>query len=153
MALQTSGAISFADLQTEFGGTNPISLSEYIRNIGDTSLDGGFKEIRYTPIVDGTTFKLGVSTAPTNLFVQKHQKLILDCEDANMTFSSNKVYFSTSQTLGNNNLITTGVITRSRRGSINSDVDLDDVKTKANGALQNFSGLILYFGIIFFCYF
>ena len=109
MALQTSGAISFADLQTEFGGTNPISLSEYIRNIGDTSLDGGFKEIRYTPSVDGTTFKLGVSTAPTNLFVQKHQKLILDCEDANMTFSSNKVYFSTSQTLGNNNLITTGV--------------------------------------------
>jgi len=29
MALQTSGAISLADIQTEFGGTNPISLSEY----------------------------------------------------------------------------------------------------------------------------
>ena len=38
MALQTSGAISFADLQTEFGGSNPVSLSEYVRNIGDTSL-------------------------------------------------------------------------------------------------------------------
>jgi hypothetical protein len=29
MTLQTSGPISLADIQTEFGGTNPISLSEY----------------------------------------------------------------------------------------------------------------------------
>jgi hypothetical protein len=32
MALQSSGAISLANLQTEFGGSNPISLSEYYRN-------------------------------------------------------------------------------------------------------------------------
>jgi hypothetical protein len=29
MALQTSGAISLANVQTEFGGVNPISISEY----------------------------------------------------------------------------------------------------------------------------
>jgi len=29
MALQSSGAISLSDIQTEFGGTNPIDLSEY----------------------------------------------------------------------------------------------------------------------------
>ena len=29
MALQTSGAISLSDIQTEFGGSNPIALSEY----------------------------------------------------------------------------------------------------------------------------
>lgn len=29
MALQTSGPISLADIQTEFGGSNPISISEY----------------------------------------------------------------------------------------------------------------------------
>ena len=29
MALQTSGAISLANIQTEFGGSNPISLNEY----------------------------------------------------------------------------------------------------------------------------
>ena len=29
MALQTSGQISLADIQTEFGGSNPISISEY----------------------------------------------------------------------------------------------------------------------------
>ena len=29
MALSSSGAISFSQIQTEFGGSNPISLSEY----------------------------------------------------------------------------------------------------------------------------
>jgi len=32
MAIQSSGAISLSDLQTEFGGSNPISLSEYYQN-------------------------------------------------------------------------------------------------------------------------
>lgn len=31
MALQNSGAISLADIQTEFGGSNPISLGEYYK--------------------------------------------------------------------------------------------------------------------------
>ena len=31
MPLQSSGAISLSDIQTEFGGTNPISMSEYYR--------------------------------------------------------------------------------------------------------------------------
>lgn len=32
MTLQTSGAITFLQVQTEFGGVSPISLSEYYRN-------------------------------------------------------------------------------------------------------------------------
>lgn len=32
MAIQSSGSISLANLQSEFGGSNPISLSEYYRN-------------------------------------------------------------------------------------------------------------------------
>lgn len=32
MTLQSSGAITLANLQTEFGGSNPISLGEYYRN-------------------------------------------------------------------------------------------------------------------------
>jgi hypothetical protein len=31
MAIQSSGAISLSDIQTEFGGSNPISISEYYR--------------------------------------------------------------------------------------------------------------------------
>lgn len=32
MALQSSGAITFSNLQTEYGGANPISLSEYYKD-------------------------------------------------------------------------------------------------------------------------
>ena len=32
MALQSSGAISLGDIQTEYGGSNPISISEYYKN-------------------------------------------------------------------------------------------------------------------------
>ena len=32
MALQTSGQITFSQMQSEFGGINPISLKEYYRN-------------------------------------------------------------------------------------------------------------------------
>jgi len=31
MTLQTSGAISLGNIQTEFGGSNPISMSEYVK--------------------------------------------------------------------------------------------------------------------------
>ena len=34
MALQTSGAISLLNLQNEFGGSNPINISEYYRGGG-----------------------------------------------------------------------------------------------------------------------
>lgn len=37
MALQGSGAISFSQIQSEFGGSNPISLSEYYRGGSYTS--------------------------------------------------------------------------------------------------------------------
>tara|TARA_R110000803_G_scaffold65463_1_gene126589 strand:- start:2143 stop:3165 length:1023 start_codon:yes stop_codon:yes gene_type:complete len=40
MALQASGTITLAQIQTEFGGSNPISLSEYYRGgslVGNTS--------------------------------------------------------------------------------------------------------------------
>lgn len=37
MALPGSGAISFAQLQTEFGGTNPISINEYYNGAGRVS--------------------------------------------------------------------------------------------------------------------
>ena len=44
MALQSSGAISFANIQTVFGGTNPISLSEYYAN-ANTSYTAGVSGI------------------------------------------------------------------------------------------------------------
>lgn len=39
MTLQSSGAISLGNIQTEFGGSNPISISEYYR--GGAFVDTG----------------------------------------------------------------------------------------------------------------
>lgn len=41
MPLQISGAISLADIQTEFGGSNPISISEYYRGGSYTTNNNG----------------------------------------------------------------------------------------------------------------
>jgi len=49
MALPSSGSISFSAIQTEFGGTNPISLSEYYRA-------GSF-------VADGIPANLNISTS------------------------------------------------------------------------------------------
>lgn len=110
MTLQTSGAISWANLQTEFGGGNPISLNEYIRTVGNSTESGGFNNYRFTPSMDGTDLKFG-GQVWTNIVIQKHQKLVFDVKDANMTFSTNKLYFSSTSTPGNNNLITGGGVT------------------------------------------
>ena len=42
MALPSSGQISFSDLQTEYGGSNPISMSEFrSQNSNSSATDGG----------------------------------------------------------------------------------------------------------------
>ena len=38
--LQSSGAISLSDVQTEFGGSNPVSMSEYYRDASYANHDG-----------------------------------------------------------------------------------------------------------------
>ena len=44
MVLQSSGAITLAQIQTEFGGSNPININEYYRggaNVPDTAANSG----------------------------------------------------------------------------------------------------------------
>lgn len=40
MALQTSGAIDLLDIQNEFGGSSPISISEYVGEVGKSASSG-----------------------------------------------------------------------------------------------------------------
>lgn len=52
MALQSSGPISLANIQSEFGGSNPISLSEYYRN-------GSYTTSNNTNVPTGGTISMG----------------------------------------------------------------------------------------------
>ena len=81
MALQASGAISLDDIQTEFGGSNPISLSEYygaasgipasgVISIGDFYGAAAYIELTVTQAVYNSTYYgkfISGSVSPTSL--------------------------------------------------------------------------------------
>src|SRR6056300_1980834 len=87
MALQSSGAIKLSEIQTEFGGSNPISLSEYYAadvgvpasgeiSIADfygtsSALNVTVTQALYTSGTSGDSFYgkyLSGSTNPTSIF-------------------------------------------------------------------------------------
>ena len=75
MALQGSGAISYANLQSEFGGGHPITMSEYygrasgIPGSGQISMNQfhGTVAVQYVSISMGTNFVLTSQSAFSNL--------------------------------------------------------------------------------------
>jgi hypothetical protein len=69
MALQTSGAISLANIQTEFGGANPISISEYygvgtVPASGTISLSHFYGQTARAPAGSQTFTASGTFTVP-----------------------------------------------------------------------------------------
>lgn len=65
MALQTSGAISLLNLQNEFGGSNPINISEYYRG------GGLVPPTRYEPGPTSSTFGAASLSSPLNGWAQR----------------------------------------------------------------------------------
>lgn len=66
MALPSSGVLTLNDIQTEFGGTNPIDLSEYYRGGGlvpDTALNAG---IPTSGVISVTDFYGSANTIALN---------------------------------------------------------------------------------------
>lgn len=66
MALQTSGAISLADIQAEFGGSNPIGINEYygvgtVPSSGAISLADFYGQSAQDPAGNVTIFRASVS--------------------------------------------------------------------------------------------
>ena len=72
MALPSSGVLTLNDIQTEFGGTNPIDLSEYYRGGGlvpDTAVNSG---IPTSGVISVTDF-YGATNVITLDFVRRAQ--------------------------------------------------------------------------------
>jgi len=68
MTLQTSGAISLSQVQSEYGGSNPISMSEYYRNgsnvpnsVTENVAAGSYTSYLYTR--DQTDWRLSVNNS------------------------------------------------------------------------------------------
>ena len=79
MALPSSGQISFADLQAEFGGSNPISLSEFRGSRYNPSrTDGGPNYVIRVVSYNSSNNKLQFDgTDIDSVFLNTDEKLVL----------------------------------------------------------------------------
>ena len=68
MALQTSGAISLANIQSEFSGSNPISISEYYRGGTYVVNSSANSSIPTSGQISLSNFYGGVSASADNTF-------------------------------------------------------------------------------------
>ena len=73
MALPSSGVLTLADIQTEFGGTNPISLSEYYRGGGLVPDSGLNAAIPTSGAISVSDFYGAANIVPLDLTVQGAQ--------------------------------------------------------------------------------
>jgi len=81
MALQSSGAISLADIQTEFGGTNPISLSEYYSKgnapaSGEIQLAADFYGTSNTISLNLATHGTGTNSASISIGTARSTRMV-----------------------------------------------------------------------------
>lgn len=72
MALPSSGVLTLADIQTEFGGTNPIDLSDYYRGGGLVPDSAGNAGIPTSGVISVTDF-YGSANSITLDFVRRTQ--------------------------------------------------------------------------------
>ena len=142
MALPSSGPISFADLQAEFGGTNPISLSEFRAsrfNSARTSGGPGY-QISYVTY-NSSNNKLQLSGVDVDFInINTDSKLVLLLKDPTGAngWNDGNLYFSSTTTPGNNNLITNGVTNNGAGGNSMMIIDGSDASfTSSTGGLTN----------------
>ena len=109
MALPSSGQISFADLQAEFGGSNPISLSEFrASNHNSAKTSGGPNYTIFTVSKNTVNNKLQLAGGDVDFInINTDSKLVLILRSG--IWNDGNLYFSTTTTPGNNNLLNTGV--------------------------------------------
>ena len=109
MALPSSGPISFADLQAEFGGSNPISLSEFRASPHNSAKTSGGPNYRIFTVSKNTVNnKLQLAGGDVDFInINTDTKLVLILRSG--IWNDGNLYFSTTTTPGNNNLLNTGV--------------------------------------------
>lgn len=68
MALQTSGAISLANVQSEFGSSNPIGINEYYRSGSNVPNSSANSSIPTSGTISLSNFYGGTATSVDNTF-------------------------------------------------------------------------------------
>lgn len=104
MALQTSGAISLLDIQNEFGGSNPISLSEYygaadgIPASGTISISQFYGKSAFSPISwavnDSNYFNTNSNMDVNGVIISPYSKIFSGYNDVYLSTKTIDFYIS-----------------------------------------------------------
>jgi len=125
MALQNGGAISLLDIQNEFGGSNPINISEYYRggtyvpNISANSSIPTGGTISFNDFYGGTNTSLFISppSYTGNGFFDTFT--ITVTSNTSWSVTDNRSWISTSVTSGSGNGSFTVSIQKNNSGTTN----------------------------------
>ena len=138
MALPTSGQISFADLQTEYGGSNPISMSEFRAQFANTSTNdsGPPYSIRLVSFNSGNNKILFNSAETTGIYLNNDMTLALVKRSG--TWDNSNLYFGSTADPGNVNLLTTGVTNNGTADGNLLTIDLSQYASSVTGSLAGY---------------
>lgn len=131
MTITASGAIRFSDLQTEYGGTNPISLSEYRASYRYLNV------LIFVNFVSGALQLEGTTTPGNNLgqIFTVGQTLRFYINNSTGT----NIYLSSTPTPGATDLLTTGV-TNNGTAIFNNTIDFDTTTYTTPNTVNNLTG-------------
>ena len=138
MALQTSGAISLANVQSEFGSSNPIGINEYYRSGSNVPNSSANSSIPTSGTISLSNFYGGTATSADNTF---NFTMSTGSTGGKFSFteygaSNNVLYLNsigTNNTVTTNNLAVTETITQFRK-TINIGSPLNLTTSASGGA-------------------
>lgn len=144
MALQASGTISLANVQTEFGGVNPISISEYYGKAAGIPASGTISLSHFYGKSNGVLTLLevvfndsGTFTVPSNAINNTFYVGCTGGGGASMSIARNNEYYG-----GGGSGRTSGTFTLTPNSQIAVTVGAGSITSNGAGGTSSFGGYV-----------
>tara|TARA_Y100000389_G_scaffold195302_1_gene226543 strand:- start:4189 stop:5802 length:1614 start_codon:yes stop_codon:yes gene_type:complete len=139
MALPSSGQISFSDLQTEYGGSNPISMSEFrSQNSNSSATDSGPDYFLCSMSFNSANDRLQFNSVEYTSGIALNDDMTIVLAKASGTWDNSNLYWSSTTDPGNVNLLTTGVTNNGTADGNIMTIDLSQYASSDTGTLVGY---------------
>ena len=139
MALPSSGQISFSDLQTEYGGSNPISMSEFrSQNSNSSATDGGPAYFLASMAFNSSNDRLQFNAQEYTAGLALNDDMTIVLAKTSGTWDNSNLYWSSTADPGNVNLLTTGVTNNGTADGNIMTIDLSQYTGSETGVLAGY---------------
>lgn len=139
MALPSSGQISFSDLQTEYGGSNPISMSEFrSQNSNSSATDSGPDYFLCSMSFNSANDRLQFNATEYTSGIALNDDMTIVMAKTSGTWDNSNLYWSSTTDPGNNNLLTTGVTNNGTADGNIMTIDLSQYASSDTGTLAGY---------------